>query len=64
MNINTICAKICFLCIIAGTILMFLLIWGNPHDDYVMRGVLSVIVVFISAFMTLIVNKVVKLLSN
>jgi len=55
--LNKICFTICIICIVLATILAFALIWGSGDKEFLWKGELSVLVLFVASAATLSVNQ-------
>jgi len=57
-TVNLICFVICLVCIVAGTTISILAIWGVVEKDYVvLKSLLTFGVIFLAALLTITVNK-------
>ena len=56
--INLICFVICLVCIVAGTTISILAIWGVVEKNYVvLKSLLTFGVIFLASLLTITVNK-------
>ena len=59
-TINLICFVICLVCIVAGTTVSILAIWGVVERDYViLKSLLTFGVIFLASLLTITVNKLI-----
>jgi hypothetical protein len=57
-RLNQICFTICIVCIVAGTVLSLVMIWGELHDnEFVWKSWLTIAVFFLAGALTLSVSK-------
>jgi hypothetical protein len=57
-SINLICFVICVVCIVAGTTISILAIWGVVEKSYViLKSLLTFGVIFLASLLTITVNK-------
>jgi hypothetical protein len=56
-NLNKICFTICIVCIVLATVMAFALIWGGGDKEFLWKGELSVLVLFVASAATLSVNQ-------
>jgi succinate dehydrogenase/fumarate reductase cytochrome b subunit len=59
-TISKICALLCVITVVLGTLMAFALIWDfgdTKNSEYLKRGLLSVVVLFIASAVTLSVCK-------
>ena len=56
--VNLICFVICLVCIVAGTTISILAIWGVVEKNYVvLKSLLTFGVIFLASLLTITVNK-------
>jgi len=56
--VNLICFVICLVCIVAGTTISILAIWGVVEKNYViLKSLLTFGAIFLAALLTITVNK-------
>jgi len=56
--VNLICLVICLICIVAGTTISILAIWGVVAKNYVIwKSLLTFAVIFLASLLTITVNK-------
>jgi hypothetical protein len=61
-TINLICFAVCLICIIAGTTISLLAIWGVFETSYVFLRSLSTLgVIFLASIFTITVNKIIPI---
>jgi hypothetical protein len=61
-SINLICFVICLICIVAGTTISILAIWGVVEKSYVvLKSLLTFGVIFLAALLTITVNKLIPI---
>ncbi len=59
-SINLICFVICLVCIVAGTTISILAIWGVVEKSYVIiKSLLTFGVIFLASLLTITVNKLI-----
>jgi hypothetical protein len=59
-SINLICFVICVICIVAGTTISILAIWGVVEKSYViLKSLLTFGVIFLASLLTITVNKLI-----
>jgi hypothetical protein len=59
-SINLICFVICVVCIVAGTTISILAIWGVVEKSYViLKTLLTFGVIFLASLLTITVNKLI-----
>jgi hypothetical protein len=59
-SINLICFVICVVCIVAGTTISILAIWGVVEKSYViLKSLLTFGVIFLASLLTITVNKLI-----
>lgn len=57
-TLNLICFVICLVCIVAGTTISILAIWGVVEKDYVvLKSLLTFGIIFLASLLTITVNK-------
>lgn len=57
-KLNKICFTICIVCIVAGTVLSLVMIWGEMHNDKIVwKSWLTIAVFFLASVLTLAVAK-------
>jgi arginine exporter protein ArgO len=57
-TVNLICFVICLVCIVAGTTVSILAIWGVVEKDYVvLKSLLTFGIIFLASLLTITVNK-------
>jgi arginine exporter protein ArgO len=59
-SINLICFVICLVCIVAGTTISILAIWGVVEKSYiVLKSLLTFGIIFLASLLTITVNKLI-----
>ena len=59
-TVNLICFVICLVCIVAGTTISILAIWGVVEKDYVvLKSLLTFGIIFLASLLTITVNKLI-----
>lgn len=57
-TVNLICFVICLVCIVAGTTISILAIWGVVEKNYVvLKSLLTFGIIFLASLLTITVNK-------
>lgn len=57
-DVNKICFTICIVCIVLGTVLSLVMIWGEIRENaFVWKSWLTILVFFLASALTLSVNK-------
>ena len=56
----TICFAVTLLCIYCGLILSLMAIWGGADGDFILKAILTLVVLFIASLIALVVSAVVQ----
>jgi hypothetical protein len=59
-TLMAICFAVCILCIIAGVVIAFVLIWGNADDKFIWKSLVSTGVLFMASALTLSISKMME----
>jgi arginine exporter protein ArgO len=64
-SINLICFVICLVCIVAGTTISILAVWGVVEKSYViLKSLLTFGIIFLASLLTITVNKLMPIHSE
>ena len=55
--LNRICYTVCIICIVAGTVLTFSMIWGTYQSETLWKAWVSIGVLFFASVATLVVSR-------
>jgi len=64
LNLRIVCTTVCFACIAAGVVLGLFAIWGGIDEAVALKGVLSVLLVFVASYGVPYVNDIMHPVTN